>query len=93
MWVASRYELPMLVVMVNNRGKAGRPARTPLERAHIGMAISDPEPDFAAIARVRLVGRGPVTDPAAVEDAVRRAAEHVAATGRPALVDVVCQPK
>jgi len=34
-----------------------------------------------------------VTDPAKVGAAVQRAADHVLTTGRPALVDVVCQPK
>ena len=64
------------------------------ERARIGMAIDSPEPDFATIARgFSWYAEGPVTDPAAVEDAVRRAAEHVLATGGPALVDVICQPK
>jgi benzoylformate decarboxylase/acetolactate synthase-1/2/3 large subunit len=35
----------------------------------------------------------PVTDPSAVEGAVRRAADHVLAAGGPAMVDVVTQPK
>jgi benzoylformate decarboxylase/acetolactate synthase-1/2/3 large subunit len=67
---------------------------TPVERAHIGMAISDPAPDFATVATgFGWYAEGPVTDPSQVEDAVRRAAAHVLATGGPALVDVICQPK
>lgn len=103
LWVASRYELPLLVVMYNNRayyndwGHQERLARqrgTPIERAHIGMAIDEPAPDFAAIARgFAWWSEGPVTDPDRVQDAVRKAADHVLGTGRPALVDVVCQPK
>jgi acetolactate synthase I/II/III large subunit len=103
LWVASRYQLPLLVVMFNNRAyyndwehQANLAAQrgTPVERAHIGMAISDPAPDFATVARgFGWYAEGPVTDPAAVEEAVRRAAAHVRATGGPALVDVVCQPK
>ncbi|GAA0999735.1 thiamine pyrophosphate-binding protein [Acrocarpospora macrocephala] len=103
LWVAARYELPMLVVMFNNRAyyndwehqeRLARQRGTPLDRAAIGMAIDTPAPDFAAVARgFGWQAEGPVTDPDAVRAAVRRAADHVMATGRPALVDVVCQPK
>jgi thiamine pyrophosphate-dependent acetolactate synthase large subunit-like protein len=56
------------------------------------MEIAKPAPDFAAVARaVGWHAEGPIDDPAAVAAAVRRAADFVAAEGRPALVDVVCQ--
>jgi len=103
LWVAARYRLPLLVVMFNNRAyyndwehqeRLARQRGTPLERAHIGMAISDPAPDFAAVARgFGWWSDGPIEDPGALQTAVRRAADHVLATGGPALVDVVCQPK
>jgi acetolactate synthase-1/2/3 large subunit len=103
LWVASRYELPLLVVMFNNRAyyndwehqeRLARQRGTPMDRASIGMAIDTPAPDFAAIARgFGWWAEGPVTDPDSVGEAVRRGAAHVTATGRPALVDVVCQPK
>jgi acetolactate synthase-1/2/3 large subunit len=101
LWVASRYELPMLVVMFNNRAyyndwehqeKVAGQRGTPVDRAHIGMAIDEPAPDFAAIAQgFGWYAAGPVVDPSQVEIEVRKAAEHVLSTGRPALVDVVCQ--
>jgi acetolactate synthase I/II/III large subunit len=103
LWVAARYDLPLLVVMFNNRAyyndwehqqRLARQRGTPVDRAHIGMAIGDPAPDFSAVARgFGWWAEGPIEDPALVQDAVRRAAEHVASTGTPALVDVVCQPK
>jgi benzoylformate decarboxylase/acetolactate synthase-1/2/3 large subunit len=103
LWVAAAYELPLLTVMFNNRAyyndwehqeRLARQRGTPVERASIGMAISEPEPDFAAIAKgFGWWAEGPITDPAQVRDAVQRAADHVLATGKPALVDVVCQPK
>jgi acetolactate synthase-1/2/3 large subunit len=103
LWVASRYQLPMLTVMFNNRAyyndwehqeKLAEQRGTPVERAHIGMAIATPEPDFATIAKgFGWWAEGPVTDPADVAEAVRRAAAHVLETGGPALVDVVCQFK
>jgi benzoylformate decarboxylase/acetolactate synthase-1/2/3 large subunit len=70
------------------------PARgTDVSRAYIGMEIDNPAPDFAAVARaLGWHGEGPIDDPEQVQSAVRRAAEVVATTGRPALVDVVCQP-
>jgi len=103
LWVAARYRLPLLVVMFNNRAyyndwehqeRLARQRGTPVGRAHIGMAISDPAPDFAAVARgFGWWADGPIEDPDAVQAVVHRAADHVLATGGPALVDVVCQPK
>ncbi|MPZ96309.1 MAG: thiamine pyrophosphate-binding protein [Propionibacteriales bacterium] len=103
LWVASYYQIPMLVVMFNNRAyyndwehqeRLARQRGTPLERAHIGMEIDNPAPDFAALARsFSWHAEGPVTDPAEVRAAVQRAADHVQATGLPALVDVVCAKK
>jgi acetolactate synthase-1/2/3 large subunit len=103
LWVASRYQLPMLTVMFNNRAyyndwehqeRLAEQRGTPVDRARIGMAIDEPEPDFATIARgFGWHAEGPITDPAQVVEAVRRAAAHVLETGGPALVDVVCQPK
>jgi len=103
LWVAAKYELPLLVVMFNNRAyyndwehqeRLARQRGTPVERARIGMEIDGPAPDFAALARsFDWWAEGPLADPDDVGQAVRRAAEHVLDTGRPALVDVICQPK
>jgi acetolactate synthase-1/2/3 large subunit len=103
LWVAAAYELPLLTVMFNNRAyyndwahqeRLARQRGTPVDRANIGMAISDPEPDFAKIAQgFGWWAEGPIDDPAQVRAAVQRAADHVLATGKPALVDVVCQFK
>lgn len=103
LWVASYYRLPMLVVMYNNRAyyndwehqeRLARQRGTPVERAYIGMEIDDPAPDFAALARsFGWYAEGPLDDPARIGAAVRRASDHVTATGAPALVDVVCSPR
>ncbi len=103
LWVAAYYRLPLLVVMYNNRAyyndwehqeRLARQRGTPLERAYIGMEIDRPAPDFAALARsFGWHAEGPTDDPAQVEPLVRRAAEHVLATGLPALVDVICRPR
>lgn len=103
LWVGAKYELPLLVVMFNNRAyyndwehqeRLAKQRGTPMERANIGMEIDGPAPDFAALARsFSWWAEGPITDPNLVQDAVRRGAEYVSSTGKPALVDVVCQPK
>lgn len=101
LWVAAAYRIPLLVVMFNNRAyyndwahqeRMARLRGTAVENAAIGMEIADPAPDFAAVARgFGWHSEGPITDPDAVGEAVSRAAEVVSTTGRPALVDVVCQ--
>jgi benzoylformate decarboxylase/acetolactate synthase-1/2/3 large subunit len=103
LWVAAYYELPLLVVMFNNRAyfndwehqeRLARQRGTPLDRAHIGMEIDSPAPDFASLARsFDWYAEGPITGPDQVRGAVQRAADHVLGAGKPALVDVVCQKK
>jgi acetolactate synthase I/II/III large subunit len=99
LWVAAYYKLPMLVVMVNNRAYyndwehqevIARARGTDVERAYLGMEIDNPAPDFATLAKsFSWYSEGPITDPNHLQDAVRRAAEHVMTTGGPALVDAV----
>ena len=69
LWFAAKHKVPFLCVMHNNRAyyndwehqiTVARQRGTPVERAYIGMDISDPAPDFADTgARLRLVCRGP----------------------------------
>ena len=102
LWVASRHQIPMLVVMVNNRAynndwihqrHMAEVRGTPVERAGIGVVIDDPAPDFAVLARsFGWHSTGPLTRPGQVGPAVARAAEIVATTQSPALVDVICRP-
>lgn len=103
LWVAAKYELPLLVVMFNNRAyyndwehqeRIANQRGTSASRANIGMEIDSPAPDFAGLARsFSWWAEGPISDPEVVGAAVARAAQYVSSTGRPALVDVVCQPK
>jgi benzoylformate decarboxylase/acetolactate synthase-1/2/3 large subunit len=88
--------------MFNNRAyyndwehqeRIARHRGTDVSRSYIGMEIAEPPPDFAAVARaLGWHGEGPIDDPEQVQAAVRRAADVVLSEGRPALVDVVCQP-
>ncbi len=99
LWIAAAHEIPLLVVMFNNRAyyndwehqirmaelRGSDPAR-----AHIGVSIETAAPDFATLAKsFGWYAEGPIEHPDAIGEAVRRAA-RVVLDGRPALVDVVC---
>ncbi len=100
LWTAAKHRIPILIVMFNNRAyfndwehqiRMARQRGTDEAKAHIGMDIFDPEPDFATAARAMgCHGEGPITDPAEIGPAVRRALEEVK-KGRPALIDVITQ--
>ncbi|MEX2547993.1 MAG: thiamine pyrophosphate-binding protein [Chloroflexota bacterium] len=101
LWTAVAHRLPLLVVMFNNRAyyndwnhqlTMANVRGTPPERAREGIALDQPAPDFAALARAfGWWSEGPIVDPEAVEAAVERAADVVLREGRPALVDVICE--
>jgi acetolactate synthase-1/2/3 large subunit len=60
-------------------------------KAHIGMDLFGPEPDFAGLARdMGCWGEGPIERPGDVRPALLRAIEEVR-KGRPALVDTITQ--
>jgi len=100
LWTAAKHELPILIVMFNNRAyyndwehpiRMARARGTDEGKAHIGMDIFGPEPDFGAIARgMGMWGEGPIDKPDDVGPAIRRALA-VVKSGKPALVDVITQ--
>jgi acetolactate synthase-1/2/3 large subunit len=102
MWVAAKHRIPMLVVMYNNRAyyndwehqiRMAKLRGTPVERAHIGMDMDDPAPDFAAMAKsMGWYAEGPFESPKGVAAALKRAIAQVKA-GRPALLDTVTQKR
>ncbi|MGE3247563.1 MAG: thiamine pyrophosphate-binding protein [Beijerinckiaceae bacterium] len=102
LWMLAKYEIPMLIVMYNNRAyyndwehqiRMARQRGTDEAKAHIGMDLFGPEPDFGALARSMGVwGEGPIEDPKDVRGALLRAIE-VVKSGKPALVDTVTQPR
>ena len=102
LWTAAHHRVPLLSVMHNNRAyhqevmhiqrMANRHQRG-ITNAGIGTTITDPNIDYAAMARSMGVhGEGPVTDPNDLGPAIRRALD-VVSRGEPALVDVVTQPR
>ena len=100
LWVAAKYQIPLLIVMFNNRAyyndwehqlRMARMRGTDEAKAHIGMDLFGPEPDFGALARsMGCHGEGPIENPNDIGPALRRALAHVK-QGEPALVDVVTQ--
>ncbi|MDH4189466.1 MAG: thiamine pyrophosphate-binding protein [Betaproteobacteria bacterium] len=102
LWVAAKHRIPMLVVMYNNRAyfndwehqiRMARLRGTPVERAHIGMDLDDPAPDFATLARsMGWHAEGPIEHPGDIAGALARAVARVKA-GQPALIDTITQKR
>ena len=66
---------------------------TPVERAHIGMDMDEPAPDFATMARsMGWYAEGPIEEPGKVAPALWRAIAKVKA-GTPALLDTITQKR
>jgi thiamine pyrophosphate-dependent acetolactate synthase large subunit-like protein len=64
-----------------------------ITNASIGNSLSDPNIDFATMARgMGVHGEGPITNPNDLGPAIKRAVD-VVLRGEPALVDVVTQPR
>jgi acetolactate synthase-1/2/3 large subunit len=102
LWTAAHHRIPLLLVMHNNRGyhqevmhlqrMAAVHRRRP-DQALIGNEIDHPAIDYAKLAQAHGVwAEGPVDDPRRLNAALKRALA-VVKSGRPALVDVVCQPR
>jgi acetolactate synthase-1/2/3 large subunit len=102
LWSAAKNDIPLLVVMYNNRAyyndwehqiRVAHHRGTPVERAYIAQDISGPEPDFATMAKsMGWYAEGPIEKPADIAPALRRAIAQVKA-GKPALVDTVLRPR
>ncbi len=99
LWTAAKYEIPILIVMYNNRAyyndwehqiRVAVHRGTPVENAVVGMDIAAPAPDFAAAARALGVAAwGPYEAGDDLAAGLAEATRTVVEEGRPALVDVV----
>ncbi len=102
LWTAAKYEIPLLVAVLNNHSyyndeehqeRMARWRNRPIERKGIGIRIEDPIPDIPAIARaLHVQAFGSVTEPDRLGVALDKAIEVVEG-GKPAVVDVVTQPR
>ena len=102
LWTAAHHNIPLLSIMNNNRAyheevmhmqrMANRRNRG-VDRAHIGTEIDRPAIDYAKVAQgFGVHAEGPITNPADLGPAIRRAVA-VVKRGEPALVDVVVQAR
>ena len=103
LWTAVHHKIPLLSVMHNNRAyhqelmhlqrMAARRRRGVDGSAKIGTTLEDPFIDYATMAKgMGVWAAGPIEDPAKL-GAVLREAVAVVASGEPAFVDVVGQPR
>jgi acetolactate synthase I/II/III large subunit len=102
LWTAAHHKIPLLMVMHNNRGyyqevmhlqrMAAVHRRRP-DQALIGTEIDNPAIDYAKLAQAYGVwSEGPISDPKLLNASLKRALA-VVKSGRPALIDVVCQSR
>jgi thiamine pyrophosphate-dependent acetolactate synthase large subunit-like protein len=102
LWTAAHHRIPLLSVMLNNRGyhqeimhvqRMCNQRNRGVDQGTTGSMLTDPNIDFAKVAQgLGLHGEGPITDPKDLGPALRLAIAAVK-RGEPALVDVVTQAR
>lgn len=102
LWTAAKYQVPILIVMQNNRAyhqevmwfqRAALKRNRSLELTQEGFGLGNPNIDFAKLAESLGVGAsGPISDPKDLAAAIRRGIA-VVKRGEPYLIDVVTQPR
>ena len=102
LWTAAKYQIPLLVLVMNNRSyyndeehqeRMAKWRQRPVENKGIGIRIEDPAPDLAAISRALSVDAfGPITEPDQLGSIVDKAIAIVEG-GKPAVVDIITQPR
>ena len=99
-WTAVHHQIPLLSVVCSNRSyfndeehqeRVAIQRKRPVENKTIGIRIEDPNVDFGAMARTYgCWGAGPIIEPKDLIKTLREAVKIVK-SGKPAVVDVVCQ--
>jgi acetolactate synthase-1/2/3 large subunit len=102
LWTAAHYRIPALLVVVNNQSyyndeeHQARVARTrgrPVENRWLGLRMTEPDVDFANLARsLGVEGIGPIAEPDEVLPAMHAAVQALG-EGRPALVEIRTSPR
>jgi thiamine pyrophosphate-dependent acetolactate synthase large subunit-like protein len=102
LWTAAHERIPILFVVANNRSYfndehhqqlVARARNRPPENAWIGQRLEDPMPDLMMLAKGQgLDGEGPITDIAALGDAIRRGLAAVR-SGKAWVIDVHVPPE
>jgi thiamine pyrophosphate-dependent acetolactate synthase large subunit-like protein len=91
LWTAAKYEIPSLLVVINNRSflndehhqeRVARRRNRPLQNAWVGMRMERPEVDFATLARsLGVHGEGPIKEIDELQAVLRPAVETVRGGG------------
>ncbi len=102
LWTAAHHNIPLLSVMHNNRAyhqermhieRMAMRHQRGITRCDIGTALINPGINYAKLAEgLGVHSEGPITDPNDLAPAYKRALD-VVRSGKPALVDVVTQPR
>jgi acetolactate synthase-1/2/3 large subunit len=102
LWTAARYQIPLLIVMQNNRAyhqevmwfqREALLRGRGLERTKAGFSLENPNIDYAKMAQsMGVASSGPITEPKELAAAIRRGL-GVVKSGEPYLIDVVTQPR
>ena len=100
LWTAVHHQIPLLSIVCSNRSyfndeehqeRIALVRNRPGENKIVGIRIEDPNVDFGAMARTYgCWGAGPITEPKDLTKTLREAVK-VVKSGKPALIDVVCQ--
>jgi acetolactate synthase-1/2/3 large subunit len=102
LWTAARHEIPLLIVMQNNRAyhqevmwfqREALLRKRSTELTARGFGLGNPNIDFAKMAQsMGVASSGPISDPKDLAAAIRRGI-GVVKRGEPYLIDVVTQPR
>ncbi len=102
LWTAARHEIPLLIVMQNNRAyhqevmwfeREALLRQRGLELMQTGFGLGNPNIDYAKLAQgMGVAASGPISDPKDLPGAIRRGLA-VVKRGEPYLIDVVTQPR
>ena len=102
LWTAARHQIPILIVMQNNRAyhqevmwfqREALARGRSLDLTQTGFGLGGPNIDFAKMAASMGVGSsGPITDPKDLAAAIKRGL-GVVKRGEPYLIDIVTQPR
>ncbi|MCH8350587.1 MAG: thiamine pyrophosphate-binding protein [Chloroflexi bacterium] len=103
LWTASHHDIPMLIVMFNNRSyyqdvghqtAITQMRERSLETVGVGVDLVGPDTDFATLAKsFNVYGVGPIHDAAEISAALKKGLDVVKNQRKPALVDTVVQPR